>query len=62
MTDARRAGWMGSLAVLSALIGTDIARGPDTTAYWSPPKPAKTPDPKKRAKVKAARKQRNRHD
>jgi hypothetical protein len=40
-------------------IGIDQARRPDRTGYWPrPTKPA--PNPAKRAKVKAARKQRNR--
>ena len=47
-----------ALMVAGALIGIDLAREPDRTAYWSPPRKPKAPDPKKRAKVKAARKQR----
>ena len=46
-------------AIGALLIGMDIAIGPDRTTYWKPPSPPKKPDPKKRAKVKAARKQRN---
>lgn len=47
-----------ALMVTGALIGIDFAREPDRTAYWSPPRKPKIPDHKKRAKVKAARKQR----
>jgi hypothetical protein len=48
-------------AALGALVvGMDVARGPDRTAYWSPPHIPKVPSTKKRAKIKAARKQRNR--
>jgi len=46
-------------ALTAAIIGMDFALSPDTTAYW-PRKPKPAPNPKKRAKVKAARKQRNR--
>ena len=38
-------------------IGIDLSIGPHRYGYWQPPKAAKVPDPKKRAKVKAARKQ-----
>jgi hypothetical protein len=51
----RNAAWA---PLAAAIIGMDFAREPDRTAYWSPSRKPKTPDPKKRAKVKAARKQR----
>ena len=44
------------MAFMAASFGVDRASQPDRTAYW--PNQPKTPDPKKRAKVKAARKQR----
>ena len=48
-----------SLAAMAAtIIGLDLGVN-DTTAYW-PAKPKAIPNPKKRAKVKAARKQRHR--
>lgn len=49
------------IAHMTALvhIGIDMATGPDQTAYWPRRKP-EPPSTKKRAKVKAARKQRNR--
>jgi len=47
-------------AMTAALhIGIDLAHEPDRTAYWPLPRKAKAPNPKKRAKIKAARKQRN---
>ena len=45
-----------ALMVAGALIGMDLADRPSRTGYY--PRQPKTPDPKKRAKVKAARKQR----
>ena len=56
---------VGDIARIAALtaalhVGIDIALEPDRAGYWKPPAPSKKPDPKKRAKVKAARKQRNR--
>lgn len=39
-------------------LGVDLASGPDETAYW-PRKPAPSGPTPKRAKVKAARKQRS---
>lgn len=47
------------LAASAMIIGMDFAREPDFTAYYRP-SPAKAPDPKKRAKIKAARKQKHR--
>jgi hypothetical protein len=38
------------------IVGVDTASGPDQTAQW--PQQPKAPDAKKRAKIKAARKQR----
>lgn len=46
-------------AAAAMSIGIDLAREPDRMAYWQPPRKPKVPDPNKRAKVKAARKQRN---
>lgn len=48
-----------TVAAAAMSIGIDLARKPDRTVYWQPPRKPKVPDPKKRAKVKAARKQRN---
>lgn len=52
---------MSRIAALTAAlhVGIDLASGPDQTVRWQSPQPKK-PDAKKRAKVKAARKQRNR--
>ena len=47
---------MAMTGVTPEMIGVDLASQPDRTAYW--PHQPKSPDPKKRAKVKAARKQR----
>jgi hypothetical protein len=49
-----------ALLAVTQIIGVDLVSGPDRIPYWSQPRPPKTPDPKKRAKTKAARKQRNR--
>jgi len=55
VTDIRKA----SLSAMAAtIIGWDLGHN-DTTIHW-PSKPKVAPNPKKRAKVKAARKQRNR--
>lgn len=54
MDDIRKA----SIAAMAAtIIGWDFGHN-DTTIRW-PAKSKKTPNPKKRAKVKAARKQRH---
>ena len=48
-------------AALGAMIvGMVKARGPDRTAYWSSPREPQKKKVDKRAKIKAARKQRNR--
>ena len=42
-------------------VGIDLSHEPaDRTGYWEPPAPPKKPVRKDRAKIKAARKQRNR--
>ena len=47
-----------ALLSIAMAVGVDIAQGPSHTVLW--PSKSKDPDPKKRAKVKEARKQRNR--
>jgi len=44
------------------IINFDLSSGPDRTVYWGPSKKMTAPDHKKRAKVKAARKQRHNTD
>ena len=52
---------MRRFAALGAMIvGMDMAGGPDSTVYWSSPRKTQKPKVDKRAKIKAARKQRNR--
>lgn len=55
MTDIRKT-FLSAMA--ATIIGWDLGHN-DTTIHW-PVKQKETPNPKKRAKVKAARKQRNR--
>jgi hypothetical protein len=49
---------LSRMMITPIVLGIDLASSPDETAYWHPPRVDSTPNPKKRAKVKAARKQR----
>ena len=52
---------MRKFAALGAMIvGMDMTGGPDRTAYWSSPRKPQKQKIDKRAKIKVARKQRNR--
>ena len=56
MVDKRK---LAVTAGMLAMIGVDFASGPDSTAYWrSKPTTKPTGSTTKRAKIKAARKQR----